>query len=185
MVIFENIDIDIDIDKAIPKISILIWWFWKISISILISIRSIREISILISISTWWFWKISISIRQFCKISISIIYRIDSNLAYRTGLGGGEGAVAVNFAFSLFIFVWRILLLNRSATTWRQATNNWRAWKTQNSRLPPTKGQSNPDSSNNVHIVGDLFPGSEMPAVMFIFLIDLGLPTRSLSLDLI
>ena len=138
-----------------------------------------------ISISIWWFWKISISIRQFCKISISIKYRIDSNLAYRTGLGGGEGAVAVNFAFSLFIFVWRILLLNRSATTWRQATNNWRAWKTQNSRLPPTKGQSNPDSSNNVHIVGDLFPGSEMPAVMFIFLIDLGLPTRSLSLDLI
>merc|ERR1711889_15591 len=35
-------------------------------------------------------WKISISIsisiRQFCKISISIKYRIDSNLAYRTGL---------------------------------------------------------------------------------------------------
>merc|ERR1712012_1435232 len=30
---------------------------------------------------------ISISIRQFCKISISIKYRIDSNLAYRTGLG--------------------------------------------------------------------------------------------------
>merc|ERR1712012_1511075 len=29
---------------------------------------------------------ISISIRQFCKISISIKYRIDSNLAYRTGL---------------------------------------------------------------------------------------------------
>merc|ERR1711962_1988778 len=29
---------------------------------------------------------ISISIRQFCKISISIRYRIDSNLAYRTGL---------------------------------------------------------------------------------------------------
>ena len=66
MVIFENIDIDIDIDKAIPKISISIsisiWWFWKISISI------------------------SISIRQFCKISRSIKYRIDSNLAYRTGL---------------------------------------------------------------------------------------------------
>ena len=58
MVIFENIDIDIDIDKAIPKISISIWWFWKISISI----------------------------RQICKISISIKYRIDSNLAYRTGL---------------------------------------------------------------------------------------------------
>ena len=52
-----------------------------------------------------------------------------------------------------------------------------------NSRLPPSKRQSNPDSSNNVHIVGDLFPGSEMPAVMFIFLIDLGLVTRSLSLD--
>ena len=30
--------------------------------------------------------EISISIRQFCKISISIKYRIDSNLAYRTGL---------------------------------------------------------------------------------------------------
>ena len=29
---------------------------------------------------------ISISIRQFCKISISIKYRIDLNLAYRTGL---------------------------------------------------------------------------------------------------
>ena len=52
-----------------------------------------------------------------------------------------------------------------------------------NSRLPPSKRQSNPDSSNNVHIVGDLFPGSEMPAVMFIFLIDLGLPSQSLSLD--
>ena len=58
MVILENIDIDIDIDKAIPKISISIWWFWKISISI----------------------------RQFFKISISIKYRIDSNVAYRTGL---------------------------------------------------------------------------------------------------
>ena len=34
MVILENIDIDIDIDKAIPKISISIWWFWNISISI-------------------------------------------------------------------------------------------------------------------------------------------------------
>ena len=32
----------------------------------------------------------SISIRQFCKISISIKYRIDSNLAYRTGLDGDE-----------------------------------------------------------------------------------------------
>ena len=34
--------------------------------------------------------EISISIRQFCKISISIKYRIDSNLAYRTGLRGGQ-----------------------------------------------------------------------------------------------
>ena len=31
-----------------------------------------------------------ISIRQFCKISISIKYRIDSNLAYRTGLQPGR-----------------------------------------------------------------------------------------------
>ena len=53
-------NIDIDIDKVIPKISISIWWFWKILISI--------------------------SIRQFCRISISMKYRIDSNLAYRTGL---------------------------------------------------------------------------------------------------
>ena len=30
---------------------------------------------------------ISISIREFCKISISIKYRIDWNLAYQTGLG--------------------------------------------------------------------------------------------------
>ena len=75
MVIFENIDIDID--KAIPKISISIsiWWFWKISISILISIR------------------------QFCKISISIKYRIDSNLAYRTGLNGMH---STNTLYGLF-----------------------------------------------------------------------------------
>ena len=39
-----------------------------------------------ISISIGQFWKISISIVQFCKILISIKYRIDSNLAYRTGL---------------------------------------------------------------------------------------------------
>ena len=52
------------------------WPFWKISISISISIWSYLKISI----------SISISIRQFCKISISIKYRIDSNLAYQTGL---------------------------------------------------------------------------------------------------
>ena len=61
---------NIDIDKAILKISISISirLFWKISISIGL------------------FWKISISIRRFQKISISIKYRIDYNLAYRTGL---------------------------------------------------------------------------------------------------
>ena len=72
----ENIDIDIDIDRAILK---------NIDIDI---DKAIPKISISISISIWWFWKISISIsiRQFCKILISIKYRIDSNLAYRTGL---------------------------------------------------------------------------------------------------
>ena len=72
----ENIDIDIDIDRAILK---------NIDID-----KVIPDISILVSISIWWFWKILISIsiliRQFCKISISIKYRIDSNLAYQTGL---------------------------------------------------------------------------------------------------
>merc|ERR1712177_23534 len=61
-----NIDIDIDIDRAILK---------NIDIDIDID-KAIPKISI----------SISISIRQFCKISISIKYRIDSNLAYRTGL---------------------------------------------------------------------------------------------------
>jgi len=63
---------NIDIDKAILKISISIRLFWKILI--------------LISISIGLFWKISILIRRFRKILISIKYRIDWNLAYRTGL---------------------------------------------------------------------------------------------------
>ena len=71
-------NIDIDINKAILKISISIGLFWKISISI-------RR-----------FWKIliSISIRRFRKISISIKYRIDWNLAYRTGLSEPGGAAS-------------------------------------------------------------------------------------------
>merc|ERR1719422_1563428 len=73
----ENIDIDIDIDRAILK---------NIDIDIDID-KAIPKISI----------SIFISIRQFCKISISIKYRIDSNLAYRTGLlmvgcGQNQGA---------------------------------------------------------------------------------------------
>ena len=68
---------NIDIDKAILKISISIRLFWKISISIGLFWK--------ISISIRRFWKISISIRRFRKISISIKYRIDKNLAYRTG----------------------------------------------------------------------------------------------------
>ena len=84
----ENINIDIDIDKAILKIliSISIMLFWKISISISISIGLFWKISILISISIRRFWKISILIRRFRKISISIKYQIDKNLAYQTGL---------------------------------------------------------------------------------------------------
>ena len=83
-----DIDIDIDIDKAILKISISIsiMLFWKISISISISIGLFWKISILISISIRRFWKISILIRRFRKISISIKYQIDKNLAYQTGL---------------------------------------------------------------------------------------------------
>ena len=50
------------------KISLLTWSFLKISISI----------------SIWTFLKILI--REFCKITISIKYRIDWNLAYRTAL---------------------------------------------------------------------------------------------------
>ena len=73
----ENIDIDIDIDKAILKISISIRLFWKISISI--SIGLFWKITISISIRR--FWKKSILIRRFRKISISIKYRIDKNLA--------------------------------------------------------------------------------------------------------
>ena len=71
---------NIDIDKAILKISISIRLFWKISISIGLFWK--------ISITIRRFWKISISIsiRRFRKISISIKYRIDKNLAYRTGL---------------------------------------------------------------------------------------------------
>merc|ERR1711972_621315 len=65
---YEEVEnIDIDIDRAILK---------NIDIDIDID-KVIPKISI----------SISISIRQFCKISISIKYRIDSNLAYRTGLG--------------------------------------------------------------------------------------------------
>ena len=63
--------------------------FWKISISISISIWSYLKISI----------SISISIRQFCKISISIKYRINSNLAYRTGLAGTQRKYSFSYSF--------------------------------------------------------------------------------------
>ena len=74
MVIFENIDID----KAIPKILISIWWFWKISISI----RSIWEILISISISIKRSWKyrylkriLTITLSTFMDILVNCIKR--------------------------------------------------------------------------------------------------------------
>merc|ERR1712062_337964 len=87
--LLKNIDIDIDIDMAILK---------NIDIDIDID-KVIPKISI----------SISISIRQFCKISISIKYRIDSNLAYRTGLDSlinkDEAISSSKEAFLLCIFL--------------------------------------------------------------------------------
>ena len=90
--------------------------------------------------------------------------------------------MAVNFAFSSLSDEFYYSTGQRKHEDKQQTIDELE--RVTNSRLPPTtKRQRNPDLSNNFQIVGDLFPGSEMPAVMFIFLIDLGLVTRSLSLD--
>ena len=65
---------------------------------------------------------ISISIRQFCKISISIKYRIDSNLAYRTGLFRGPTRQIFPQKFlvkseSTLIFLSKNLSFERKITT--------------------------------------------------------------------